>query len=456
MPDPQRRDGALDAQGKGPGEQHPTEAHALNDGSDACAPGPGAVIVSPTSVATEQRIAELSERCRCLEEQLRHAQQMQTLGVIAGGIAHDFNNLLTGILGYAEMLKGELGASDKMREAAEVIESAAHQASQLTARLLTLVRGGHPHRIRVDVHQTLNQVVELLRRSSGRQVQIQTQFCEGAPTVTADTTQIFQVFLNLGLNARDALNGSGRIVFRTETVEQTAAATDEPRLAPGSYVLTTVEDTGQGIPEVIRHRIFEPFFTTKNDGQGTGMGLAVVQSIVNEHGGAVAVDSEPGRGSTFFVYLPASAANAAASPKLGVGIPLATAGAVLLVEEDALVRRTVTRMLTGLGYRVSAYPDVAPALAANSGTPLTADVVLLGFTDDPEDAARAIEAIRAADAEVAILVATATGCNEASERLARYDLAGFIEKPIPLARLAEAMDSAMKRRAAGSPVSPGA
>jgi signal transduction histidine kinase len=242
----------------------------------------------------EEQIAALTARCRELEAQLRHAQKMETLGVIASGIAHDFNNLLTGILGYAELLKAELGGEGELHEAAEMIESAASQAAQLSAQMLTLARGGESQRVRVDVHRVLRQVIDLLGSGNGKAVRLEARFCEEPLAVEAEPTQIFQVFLNLALNARDAVSRGGSVAIQTDLN------------GDGHWVRVSVIDNGVGIPEELRERIFEPFFTTKEGAQGTGIGLAVVRRIVEDHAGRVELESAPGQGSRFSVLLPAS------------------------------------------------------------------------------------------------------------------------------------------------------
>ena len=310
MPDAQQRVSALTDIRKLPAEAHFSEAQSSAIGIAAHTP---MCVDSPVGAETaEQQIARLTDRCLELESQLRRVHKLETLGLVAGGIAHDFNNLLTGILGYAEVLRSELAGSPRLLECIDVIEAAATQAAQLTSRLLVISRGGHGERITVDLHQALRQVLDLLQRSADKGIQVTHEFHPAKLELEADPTEIFQIFLNLGLNARDAVARGGQISFRTEVVEQATPSNDDDSLNPGTYALISVIDDGEGIDESIRERIFEPFFTTKTSAQGTGMGLAVVRRIVSAYDGAVALESEPGQGARFFVYLPLAAAAQAA------------------------------------------------------------------------------------------------------------------------------------------------
>ncbi len=290
MPDAQQRGSALaDAR------KDPAEAQSLSEAESSSS-------ASFADETDEQRIALLTERCRELEAQLRQAQKFQTLGVIASGIAHDFNNLLTGIVGYAEILKTDLGATnvpEGVLESLEMIEAAANQATRLTTQMLMLARGGQSQRVAVDIHQVLRQTKELLTAGNGKMFRTELHLHPGVVQVQGEPTQLFQVFLNLGLNARDAVARGGAIVFRTEVAQA------------AKQVRVTVADDGVGIPEDLQARVFEPFFTTKESAQGTGMGLAVVRRIVDEHGGRIELASAPGQGTTFSVFLPLVAQSSA-------------------------------------------------------------------------------------------------------------------------------------------------
>ena len=247
---------------------------------------------------------DVSERER-LQEQLRQAQKMESVGRLAGGIAHDFNNLLTAIGGYAELARLELDEESPVHEHVGEIARAASRAAELTSQLLAFSRKQVLHPRVVDLNAIVGQMATMLARMLGEDVILSTAFDGRLRPVLADPAQIEQVVLNLALNARDAMPDGGQLLIRTEALEVAPGATP-PRagLAPGAYATLVVRDSGVGMPPELAERIFEPFFTTKPVGEGTGLGLATVDGIVSQSGGVVWVESAPGAGAAFTVCLP--------------------------------------------------------------------------------------------------------------------------------------------------------
>jgi signal transduction histidine kinase len=303
-------------------------------------------------LALYKRQAE-AERQR-LEEQLRQAQKMQTIGQLAGGVAHDFNNLMTVVLGYASVLMQNAGPGHPWYGMLREISLAAERAADLTRQLLAFSRKSMLQLRVLDLNAVLADVASLLRRLIGEPVELVTRLAPDLPPITADRRQLEQVVLNLATNARDAMAGGGTLVLATsKVVFGEADVLTRPETRPGPYVCLTVEDTGCGMDEATRSRLFEPFFTTKEQGKGTGLGLATVYGIVKQTGGHVEVESSPGRGTTFRVYLPAdagaTAAPAGASP---VGELVPGRGTVLLVEDEPGVRALARDVLRHSGYTV--------------------------------------------------------------------------------------------------------
>jgi PAS domain S-box-containing protein len=239
-------------------------------------------------------VRDVTER-HLLEEQLRHAQKMESIGRLAGGVAHDFNNILTAIRGYAELLLLDLAEDAPARESAEEIARSAARAAGLTGQLLAFSRKQVLRPQRLDLNGVVSGMSQLLGRVLGEDVELTTALAEGVHDVLADPTQLEQVVLNLAVNARDAMPEGGRLLIRTANVD----------LEAGPHVALVVADTGHGMDAETAARIFEPFFTTKEVGAGTGLGLATVHGIVAQSGGSVEVTSEPGVGTTFTVCLPA-------------------------------------------------------------------------------------------------------------------------------------------------------
>jgi PAS domain S-box-containing protein len=312
--------------------------------------------------------SDITDRKR-LEEQLRHSQKMEAVGRLAGGIAHDFNNLLTVIGGLSEMAAEQ--APDNSQLAADIagIRNAALSAGVLTKRLLLFSRKQKVEKRSVDLVELTRAVRELLCRTIREDIRIDIQAAADLRRVTADPTQIEQVLMNLALNARDAMPGGGRLLVEARNVDLTGHSARAVGVLPGGYVRLTVSDTGCGMDQRTLSRIFEPFFTTKKGGRGTGLGLSMTYAIVQQHAGAIQVESELGRGSTFKLYFPESrSATETLAPKPESERPTRGCGTVLLVEDDDSVRAFAARVLRSGGYRVleacsaaQVFRDILPA-----------------------------------------------------------------------------------------------
>ena len=297
--------------------------------------------------------ADVTER-RHLEEQLRHSQKMEAIGRLAGGIAHDFNNLLTGILGYSEIVLQGLGENEPLRADVEEILGAGQRASALTAQLLAFSRQQMIQPEVVDVNSVVTHFEGLLRRTIGEDIDLVTSLEPQLGHVKADAGHIEQILMNLAVNARDAMAQGGHLTIETANLELSEAyAKQHLGVAPGSYVMLAMSDTGVGMDAKTQSRIFEPFFTTKDEGKGTGLGLSTVYGMVKQSDGEIWVYSEPGKGTTFKIYLPRveeTVAERRAAP--APDEPVRGLETVLLVEDDDLVRRFVVRTLRDEGYRV--------------------------------------------------------------------------------------------------------
>ncbi len=326
-------------------------------------------------------VRDISERKR-LEEQLREAQKMEALGRLAGGVAHDFNNLLTVIGGNAQWLAGSLAEQDPRRPAVTEILEATNRAAALARRLLAFGRRQIIQPRVINLNDLVQDMRVLLRRVVGEHIELSFSLSPELGNVKADPGQIEQVILNLAVNARDAMPEGGRLTLATANVEwEEEAAEPGAETCRGRCVLLAVEDTGCGMDEATRQRIFEPFFTTKPLGRGAGLGLATVHGIVRQHGGVVRVASAPGQGTTFRIYLPRvdePVCLRSETPAAGLPGGLET---ILLVEDEAGVRRLVRRSLEQLGYRVLEAGEPLEALALSERTAgpidlLVTDVVM--------------------------------------------------------------------------------
>ena len=298
-------------------------------------------------------IEDITER-RAMEQQLRQVQKMEAVGRLAGGIAHDFNNLLGVIIGYAELASEQIDASSALHNPVEQIRKAADRASALTRQLLAFSRQQVLETKVLNINLIVQDMVKMLPRLLGEDIELQSSLDPALGQVKADEGQIEQVIMNLAVNARDAMPGGGRLLIETRNVsfDEVAALNQAPML-PGEYVMILVKDTGMGMDALTQAHIFEPFFTTKERGKGTGLGLATLYGFVKQSGGFVWVNSAPGAGSTFTIYLPqvheeaeqqhASAATAA--PSRGTGT-------ILLVEDEESLRTLTRSILEQSGYSV--------------------------------------------------------------------------------------------------------
>jgi PAS domain S-box-containing protein len=295
---------------------------------------------------------DLTER-RELEDQLRQAQKMESIGRLAGGVAHDFNNLLTVIVGTTELALRDLPPGDPRRADFIEIRQAADRAAALTQQLLAFSRKQIIQPRVLDPNAVLLDAERMLRRVIGEDITVEITPGAGVGHVRVDPAQLEQVILNLAVNSRDAMPDGGTLSFATEHAEfDEDAARREGRISPGEYVVLTVRDTGAGMDEATLQRIFEPFFTTKGPGLGTGLGLSSVYGIVEQSGGVIRVASEPGVGTTFTILFPRVARPAAEVAPAPVARASTGTETILLVEDDSSVRGLVTHTLESAGYRV--------------------------------------------------------------------------------------------------------
>jgi PAS domain S-box-containing protein len=313
-------------------------------------------------------IRDLSDRVqaerelRASEEQLRQSQKMEAVGRLAGGIAHDFNNLLTVITGYTELLLERHPVHDADNAPIEEMHRASLRAADLTRQLLAFSRKQVLSLAPVDLNAVVGGLERMLRPLIGEHITLVTRLAPALPPVSADRGQLEQVIVNLVVNARDAMPDGGLLTIATYAVAATSGDAVAPDLPAGDYVCLDVTDTGTGMTHFVREHIFEPFFTTKSAGRGTGLGLSTVYGIVRQSGGSIAVDTAPGDGTTFRVYLPQSVAAVTTARAEPTGAPRGHE-VILLVEDEDSVRAVTRTVLERQGYTVIAAVDGPDALS---------------------------------------------------------------------------------------------
>ena len=308
------------------------------------------------------------EEQKKLEEQLRHAQKMESIGTLAGGIAHDFNNILTIIQGYAELIGEEQLTEQEIDKSLKTIDQQIKRGTSMVRQLLTVARRTETQLAPIDANDLVLTISELIKQSFPKIIDVALDLDPGLPTVMADSNQLSQALLNICVNARDAMLAGGKLTVRTERIDENKAR--EHRLEAGteSYVSIVISDTGMGMKEEVRERIFEPFFTTKGIGEGTGLGLAIVYGIVKEHNGFIDVESKPGRGTTFRLYLPVLRAEGKSSvdeivKREGASRKYASGrGTVLVVEDEEALVRLLREVLSKAGYQTLTAMDGEEAI----------------------------------------------------------------------------------------------
>src|SRR5437773_9313187 len=305
--------------------------------------------------AEERKERKLADEDRArLEEQLRQAHKMEAIGRLAGGIAHDFNNLLTVINGYSELVLNSLGANLHARKNVEQIKKAGRRAATLTRQLLAFSRRQVLQLRVLDLNAVVTNFEAMLQPLIGEDILLEAVLQPGLGLVKVDPGQIEQIILNLTVNARDAMPEGGKLTIETANVElDEAYARRHVSVRPGPYVMLAISDTGCGMDAETQARIFEPFFTTKEPGKGTGLGLSTVYGIVKQSGGDIWVYSEPGRGTTFKIYLPwVEGAVETVEPGVAPARDVRGSETILLGEDDGGIRRLVRQVLAERGYWV--------------------------------------------------------------------------------------------------------
>jgi PAS domain S-box-containing protein len=318
---------------------------------------------------------QADEQRQILEGQLRQAQKMQAIGTLATGIAHEFNNVLRAILANVELARMDVEAQHPARESIEEIDKASRRAREIVQRILAFARPQPPRRRRLALDEVAKDAVRLLGVTLPAGIELVVDLSPDTPAVLADETQIHQLLVNLCTNAWQAMSGRpGQILVRlTDVTLEAAAMPAIPGLRPGRFARLSVSDCGTGVDPEIRERIFDPFFSTKSVGEGTGLGLTVVHSIVQAHEGAIDLESHAGKGTTFHIYLPVAQPAAAQDAEASVRTPGRGRRVLFLDDNEALVSAMV-RMLSRHGYSVSGYTVAEEALGAVRAAPQAYDL----------------------------------------------------------------------------------
>jgi len=382
-------------------------------------------------------IRDISEK-KEVEKQLAQAHKLQSIGLLAGGVAHDFNNILSGIMGYAGLIRIQTPADKDVHQYAKIIEKATIKGSDLTRKLLAFARGGKYLIEDVNINEIAEDVLEILAHTIEKKIVISKDFDPDLLNVRADASQMNQVLLNLCINARDAMAGLDRceLLIKTFTIhlEKRTFSTGD-MCQSGEYVAIAVTDTGSGMRRDLLPKIFDPFFSTKEKGQGTGLGLSMVYGIIRNHDGYIDVNSEPGKGSTFVIYLPAASARAtgrdkAAGPdkKYARETPGGTE-TILLVDDEAVVRDLNKVLLEKKGYNVLSAEDGEEAISVYRSNRDKIDLVLLDMIMPKKNGAEVFYELKKMNPDVKVIIVSGFSMDYQARQLLKDGAYAFIQKP---------------------------
>ncbi len=384
---------------------------------------------------TERKRSE--EEKKLLEAQLRQAQKMEAIGTLAGGIAHDFNNLLMAIQGNASLMLFDLNQNHEHFERLRNIEKLVDSGSRLTSQLLGYARKGRYEIRPIDLNQLVQYACETFNRTK-KEIRIKFQLDRHLAPIEADTGQIEQVLMNLLVNAADAMRGCGTVTIRTgnATHEEMKGKLYNPK--PGKYVLLAVSDTGVGMDDKTKERIFEPFFTTKEMGRGTGLGLASTYGIIKGHGGFIDVDSQPGKGATFCIYLPASAKKVSKTQRGFEKIPRGQE-TVLLVDDEDMVLEIGRALLETMGYHVVTAKDGEEAIALYENEGAGIDLVLLDMVMPGLGGGEVYDRLKTMNPGMKCLLLSGYSIDGEASEIIQRGCDGFIQKPFKLRDLSKSI-----------------
>lgn len=387
---------------------------------------------SPTLARIVAR--DITERKK-MEAAIIQAQKIDSIGNLAGGIAHDFNNILAAILGSASIMRRHMQEEAELAKYVEIIEGAARRGSSLTRQLLTFARKTDHVTQPVELHPLIEETLILFERSGSKEIEVEKSFTTEPLHVNGDEGQIQQALLNVLLNARDAMPGGGKVTVTTGVIQADGHTISQfSSVKPGRFAFVTVTDTGVGMDEKMKSRVFEPWFTTKEF--GTGLGLSVVYGVVQSHGGFINLESEPGRGTAFTIYLPSSDTKAKAEArKRRQRLPRGSES-ILIIDDEVSVCEIAKDMLTNLGYSVSYVHDGRAGVEFYRTRRASIDLVLMNMNMPLMGGRETFRQLKNISPDLPILIVTGHGRAVVDESAWSSEISGYLQKPFQLEDLA--------------------
>jgi PAS domain S-box-containing protein len=381
-----------------------------------------------------------------LEQQLIQSQKMEAIGTLAGGIAHDFNNVLAAIMGYVELAMFDALPGSKVQEELDQVLKATHRATDLVRQILTFSRKTGQERQPIDPEHLVGEALKLIRATLPTTIEIRQYIQSDGAKVLANATQMHQVIMNLCTNAAHAMEeNGGTIEVRLGKKEFQGATAGQHGVSPGTYLEISITDTGHGIPPALKERIFDPYFTTKAQGKGTGMGLAVARGIVQSHGGAIDVDSDPGEGTCFRILFPITTAMIDVTTENMESLPTGTES-VLFVDDEPVLVDLGQQMLRRLGYKVTRCENSQEALDLFKKDPYRFDLVITDTTMPNMTGDILASQLLALRPDLPVFLCTGYSEQITPEKAVRIGIAAFLMKPLSVSDLALTLRSTLDRR----------
>ena len=410
-------------------------------------PDDGEWYISGTGRDVTERV-KAKKQLKSLREQVAQAEKMKAVGVLAGGVAHDFNNLLMGIQGNASLILLDMDKNSPHYDKLKGIETYVQQGSNLTRQLLGFARGGKYEITPTDLNSFLKDELMLFQRTH-KDVVIQTTYDEHVWIVDVDRGQLTQTLLNLFINARQAMPGGGELCVQTDNVTVDGEQGRLHQVAPGKYVRISIKDSGMGMDKSTLGHIFEPFFTTKEMGRGTGLGLASVYGTIKNHGGFLHVESEPGKGTAFYVYLPASHSQLKESKKEdGAGLFQGNGEKILMVDDEEMILEVGGEMLKRLGYSVITTTKGEAAIDIMQKEREAVSLVILDMIMPGMGGGETYDRLREIKTDVRVLLSSGYSIEGEARKILDRGCNGFIQKPFTVKKLSQTV-----RKTLGNPSS---
>ncbi len=388
-------------------------------------------------------IIDITEKKR-LEERLIRSQKMEAVGTLVGGMAHEFNNILTAILGYSEIMLSMTAEGDPFYKPVNIIHESAKRGADFGRKILTITRKEKIETKPVNINDVINNSIDLLQRSIPKDIEIIAKLSDDIPSINADASQIQQVIVNLAINARDAMPEGGKLFIETSVISSEDDIPGDMHSVRKGFIKLSVSDTGMGIDIATQSKIFDPFFTTKEVGKGTGLGLYMVHSIVNNHGGYINLYSEPLRGTQFNIYLPVSSLTA--QEETYDNQNLQGSGTILVIDDEADVRELCKDLLTTLGYRILLADSGSAGIKIYRESKDEIALVILDMIMPKMGGREVFQTLKMIDPEVKVVLCSGFGQNGFAgiEDLLKKGVVEFVQKPFSRQAIGLAIKKALQ------------